>query len=312
MSVHQLKVAAIAAVAVAAVLSVSQARADEAAPANPAPADAAAPAPELQNAVEYFVTRPVRFSRDPSRGHMAYETTTFTMGTSFSYVGASEPNAYEVINETHMTLAKSFQMFGGRYAAELDVVRVGDVDDQFTPLAWNYEGSLNRNFKLGNLTFQGSAFVRYFDGDSVGGGDIESWSPGFTLMMPFELCDGGIAARQPHARNVHSANDSDKFLPSVSVAEVFSREISGNAGRDWEAEGSLGWEHPLGRDMSFGLTGKVNYFHATEDSVYSERFSIIKRFDQTLSMEFFILAEQGRFHADQHAKIIGVAIDLDF
>lgn len=301
MSVHHVKIAAIAAVAVAAAVPVSQARADE-----------AAPAPELQDAVEYFVTRPVRFSRDPSRGHMAYGETTFTVGTAFSYVGASEPNAYEVINETHMTLAKSFQMFNGRYAAELDVTRVGDVDDQFTPLAWNYEGSLNRNFKLFNVSLQGSLFVRYFDGDSVGGGDEEAWSPGFTLMMPFELCDGGIAARQPHARHVLSATDADKFLPSVSIAEVFSREVSGTGGRDWEAEGALGWEHPLGRDMSFGLTGKVNYFHATEDSVYSERFSIIKRFDQTLSVEIFLLAEQGAVHSDQHAKVIGVAMDLDF
>ncbi len=301
MSVHHLKVAALAAVAVAAVLPVSDARADE-----------AAPAPELQDAVEYFVTRPVRFSRDPSRGHMAFDAPTFTVGTSFSYVGASEPNAYEVINETHMTLAKSFQMFGGRYAAELDVVRVGDVDDQFTPLAWNYEGSLNRNFKLGNLTFQGSLFVRYFDGDSIGAGDEEAWSPGLTFMMPFELCDGGIAARQPHARDVHSTNDSDKFLPSLSVAEVFSREVSGNGGRDWEAAGALGWEHPLGRDMSVGVTGKVNYFHATRDSVYSERFSIIKRFDQTLSIEIFALAQQGAGHADQSAKVFGLAMDLDF
>lgn len=301
MSVHHVKIAVIAAVAVAAAVPVSQARADE-----------AAAAPELQNAVEYFVTRPVRFSRDPSRGHMAFEDMTFTVGTAFSYVSASEPNAYEVINETHATLAKSFEMFGGRYAAELDVVRAGDVDDQFDTLGWSYEGSLNRSFKLFGMPFQGSVFVRYFDGSTLGTSDDAAWSPGLTLMMPFELCDGGIAARSPHSRSTLSATDADKFLPSASISETNSRDIGGAPGRDWESDVGLGWEHPLGRDLSFGFTGKWTYFHVNEDSVYTERFSIIKRFDQTLSVEMFILAEQGAGHADQHAKVIGLAMDLDF
>jgi hypothetical protein len=317
MSVHVPKGPAIAAptfvcaAIFAAVAPAGSARADD---------EMMAPKPELQGAVEYFVQRPIRLSRDQNRGRVAINDWSFNVSTSVEY-GSSHPDPhlrgdYAWFNETSVAVYGLIDCpcgTGGTWAAELEISRAGDLREHLHPLDWAYEGSLHRNWEVGGQIVQSGFFIRYDDGASLGRGDDAGYAAGVSLAMPFTWADG-MKTRGTHGRDELSNGEGEKFIPSVSIEETFDRSpaVSGQDTRDWDSQVALGWEHPISRRTSFGVTAAWNYLHVFEDSNYTARVSLTHRIDEMMSFELFVVLQRGFLSHLEHSEVVGGCFGFDF
>jgi hypothetical protein len=275
---------------------------------------------ELQDAVEYFVTLPIRASRDPSRGRLGTCDWHFNVTTSVEY-GSSHPDrhtrgSYVWFNETSVAAMGAFDcpLTGWRWSAEIEVARAGDLEHHFHPLNWAYQASMHHNFDVANQNLQLGVFLAYLDGDTLGRSEDAFWAPGVSLSMPCEWGENGLQRRVPHPRGELNGSMNDKFIPSVSFEETASRAdgASGRKGRDWDSQVALGYEHPLSNMASVGVTVGADYFHVIEDWSYTARVSYTRRLDDFMSFEVFVLLQRGLGNHEQHAEVVGGAVGFDF